>query len=176
MKNIKLFSVLFIICLFVSGCCCLGKPPCFSCGDKSSFNQRHFKGSECPFAGCFMKASFCALKNKEKLSLTSEQENKIKELCNKSKKGAIDLKAEVKKVEVDLRTKLQEDFDKDAINSLIDKKIELKKQLIKSAVNSHAELLAILTPEQNEKFKAIMRECRKNGCGYKGDCCGKGCS
>lgn len=178
MKNIKLLAALFTLCLFISGCCCLGKPPCFSC-HKKPFSVCHANkcGSECPFSKCFMKSSCCAIKNKGKLGLSTEQEAKLKALCTKTKKETIQLDADANKVCVDIKAKLSEEvFNKTAINALIDKKFELKKQIVKTVVNSHAELISILTPEQNQKFKALMKEC-KNDCCSKGKCCdGKDCS
>ena len=181
MKNMKTklitcFSILLTVSLICAGCCCLsGKPPCFSCGEKPGY----FRGSDskCPYAGDFMKAPSCILKNKEKLSLTAEQETTIKELCTKTKKDHIQIEADIETIRVDVKSKLMEDtIDTQTINGLIDKKFELKKQLVKSLINSHATLLTILTPEQRQKFKEIMKECKKDCCSSKGKCSSSKCS
>ena len=164
-KTSILLIALFSICLLLSGCC----SSCFNC--KRMLPWVSHRDFECPFVGCFMKAPHCALKNKEKLSLSPEQEAKIKELSEKTKKDSIQLKTEAKKVVADIKTKIksEEDFDAAGINSLIDKKFELKKERIKLLINSHAELLNILTPEQKAQFKQIMKDCKKSRCcGCKG--------
>ena len=167
-KTLVLFSVLS---LFLTGCCMFGKPPCIGCGDKK-WGHREFKGEECPFEGCLKKAPCCILKNKEKLSLTEDQISRIKAASEKREKTVIQLKADSEKVALDVKAKfMEEDFDAAGINSLIDKKFELKKQLIKSFVNSHAEVLSTLTPEQRTKFKEIMKGCKKKGCCSKDKCC-----
>lgn len=172
MKN-KINSIIFTIVLsvLVSGCCSLGKPPCYDCHKKSHMGHHAEKCSECPFSGCLKKASCCALKNKEKLSLTDEQETKIKALSEKTKKSSIQIEADIEKIEVDLKAKFVSDsFDAAGINSLVDKKFELKKQLVKSLINSHAEFLSILTPEQKEQFKEIKKDCKKGCCDKDGKC------
>ncbi len=171
-KTVKLLIALLLMCILVSSCCCLQKPGCFSCAHKKQSSCYKDKGSKCPFASCFMKAPCCALKNKENLSLTTEQETKIKDLCTKTRKDFIQLKANAETIEVDIKTKLMEDYNLDtkALNSLIDKKFELKKQMVKSLINSHVTLLSLLTPEQKEKFKEVMNECKKGNCNCKGSC------
>ena len=173
-KTVKLIIALFSMCVLVSSCCCLQKPGCFSCAQKKDSSCHKDRGSKCSFAGCFMKAPCCALKNKEKLSLTTEQETKIKDLCTKTRKDFIQLKATAETAEVDIKTKLMEDnLDTKVLNSLIDIKFELKKQMVKSLINSHVTLLSLLTPEQKEQFKTVMEECKKGNCDCKGTC--KGC-
>lgn len=178
MRHIKLFTILLALSVLLSGCCSLmGKPPCIGC-DKKAQMGHCFKGrhGDCPFAKCFMKAPCCALKNKEKLGLSAEQETKIKDLCAATKKSSIQIESDVEKIEVDIKAKIKGDtFDAAGINALIDKKFELKKQMIKSIVFSHATLLGILTPEQREKFREIKKECKK-GCCDKGDCKSGKCS
>jgi len=172
-KNIVLLliSALITISLMSTSCCKLFpcKGPCASCPEKCKPSHHSKHDSECPFADFLMKAPCCAMKHKEKLSLTKDQQDKIKALCTKTKKDAIQLEADAEKIAVDIKGKFMEEiFDATGINSLIDKKFDLTKQLVKSCVNSHAQLLTILTDDQSTQLKEFMKEC-------KGDCCGKDC-
>lgn len=171
----KALILSFIMSLFLAGCGLFGQPPCVGCGDSPwghRWGHKSFMGERCPFAGHCISASCCILKNKTKLSLTNDQEARIKTISARTKKNTIQLKADSEKISVDIKAKFAEEgFDAVGINALIDKKVELKKQLVKSFVNSHAEVLSILTPEQKTKLKEIKKDCKKSCCSSKGDCC-----
>ena len=162
---VKTLVLSSIVSLFLSGCCMFGKAPCVGCNDRPGHKWGQWGHKECPFAGCLMKTSCYLLKNKEELSLTDDQVSRIKAISEKREKDSIQLKADARKVYVDIKTEFSdENFDASGINALIDKKFDLKKQIVKSFVNSHAEILAVLTSEQREKLKEIKKECKKSKC------------
>ena len=92
----------------------------------------------------------------EEIGLSDEQVEKIKVLKMNTKKDLIRRKAEIDVISVDIKSELWEDtIDVDAINTLIDKKYELKKEKAKSLVRAYAELKGILTEEQMDKLKSV---------------------
>ena len=182
MKSFKclnlLIGVLFIS-LLVTGCSNFDKLPCAGggcCGKKMACAGKPCDSgkcdkSQCPFESCLMKSTCCALKNKEELGLSDEQANKIKELGSKTKKDVIQLKADSEKVGIDIKSAvIADDFNAEVINALIDKNLELKKQTMKTIVDSHAELLAILTPEQKVKLKEVVKDCKEKECCSESEC------
>lgn len=171
-KYLNLLVGFVLISLLATGCCCMDKLSCAGgcCGKKMTCAGKSCEGgkcdkSQCPFESCLMKSTCCALKNKEELGLSEEQATKIKDLGSKTKKEVIQLKADSEKVGIDIKTSVTaEDFNAEAINILIDKNLEIKKQTMKTIVNSHAELLAILTPEQRTKLKEVVKNCKGKEC------------
>lgn len=182
MKNLKTLNLLvgiLFVSLLATGCCCMNKLPCAGggcCGKKMACAGKSCEGgmcdkSQCPFESCLMKSTCCAIKNKEELGLSEEQATKIKDIGSKTKKEVIQLKADSEKVGVDMKAAISaNDFNAEAINALIDKNLELKKQTMKTIVNSHAELLAILTPEQQVKLKEVVKKCKGKECCSEGEC------
>ena len=55
----------------------------------------------------------------------------------------------------------QNAIDTEAIDALIDKKYEIKKEKAKSMVGAYAELKGILTAEQKDKLKELYKKCKK---------------
>ena len=100
--------------------------------------------------------------NQDELNLNDDQLNQIRALKIAIKKDLIRNKAEVEIVVVDIRSLLHEDkIDVDAASKLIDQKFETKKAGMKKVVKSFAELKNILTKEQKEKLKEVVREQRQ---------------
>lgn len=180
MRNIKFISLIigFVFAgLLTSGCCMLSKAPCAGGCDKGSCASgtcakgascdKGSCGSKCPFESCLMKSTCCALKGKEELGLSEDQVAKIEELGQKTKKDVIQRKADVEALDVDLKSLMKSDeFDAGAINALIDKKSDMKKAIMKTIVNSHAEFLSVLNDEQKTKFREMKKNCKK-GCSGK---------
>lgn len=178
-KYLNLLVGFLFVSLLATGCCCMEKLPCAGggcCGKKMACAEKSCKGgmcdkSQCPFESCLMKSTCCALKKKEELGLSEEQATKIKDLGAKTKKEVIQLKADSEKIGVDLKTAISaDDFDTVTINGLIDKNVEVRKQTMKTIVNSHAELLALLTPEQKTKLKEVVKNCKGKECCSEGEC------
>ena len=100
--------------------------------------------------------------NQDELNVNDNQLNQIRELRIALKKDLIRKKAEIDIVKVDIRSLLHEDeIDVDAVSKLIDQKFEIKKAGMKKAVKSFAELRKILTKEQKEKLKEVIRDQRE---------------
>ncbi|MBI4309348.1 MAG: hypothetical protein HY591_03350 [Candidatus Omnitrophica bacterium] len=104
----------------------------------------------------FDKAHFY-LKNKSELALSEEQIKKIKELKLGLKKDLTMNDAEIKLAALDVKAKIEEDrIDTAAVNTLIDKKYELKRAAAKRTVTAYAELKTVLTDEQKMKAKEFQ--------------------
>jgi len=110
----------------------------------------------------FFKAVKLMYVYQDKLKLTDEQLDQIKDLKVALKKDLIRKKAEIKVIKVEIRSMMYEkEIDLDAINKLIDQKYELKKAKSKMVVESCANLKKILTGEQMDKFKEIVLDLKK---------------
>ena len=106
------------------------------------------KGNEDFGEEIFNKAHFI-LENQEELEISDEQAKKIKDLKIKAKKDMIKIKAEIDLIAIDIKQETWKDaIDTEAVNALIDKKYDLKKEKAKSSVVAYAELKSILTEEQ----------------------------
>ncbi|MFC1658669.1 Spy/CpxP family protein refolding chaperone [Candidatus Omnitrophota bacterium] len=101
------------------------------------------------------------LKNQDKLGLSDEQIAKVKDLKLQSKKDTIKQDGEIETIALDIKSKMYEDsVDAEAINALIDKKYELKKEKAKSSVAAYIQLKSILTEEQLGQLKELYKECK----------------
>ncbi|MFC1479962.1 Spy/CpxP family protein refolding chaperone [Candidatus Omnitrophota bacterium] len=110
----------------------------------------------------FYKAGFI-LKNEEELGLSDKQVEKVKALKFATKRELVKRNAEISLVKIDIKEKLYKDkVDVTGINSLIDKKYELKKEKAKYLVKQYADLKGILTDAQLNQMKALWRkQCKK---------------
>lgn len=101
------------------------------------------------------------LMNKDELELTDEQVERVKTLKLKVKKDLIKQNAEIEIIALDIKEKMWDEVvDTEAINTLIDKKYELKKEKVKSLVASYAELKSILTKKQMGELKELYKKCK----------------
>ena len=98
------------------------------------------------------------MKNKDELKLSDNQITGIKNLKVNAKKNLIRKKAEIDVISVDIKSKLwDETIDVSGINKLVDQKYDLKKEKTKSLIAAYAELKKILSKEQKEILKELMR-------------------
>jgi hypothetical protein len=98
----------------------------------------------------------------DELKVSDEQLSKIKELKVALKKDLIQKKAEIKIIKIDIRSLLHEhEVDVDAVNRLIDQKYEIKKAKSKMVVESYAKLKKVLSKEQMDNLKQILRDQKK---------------
>lgn len=115
------------------------------------------KGGHGDFEGKFYKKAMLIVKNQEELGLSDEEVKKIKDLKVATKKDLIRKKAEIEVLGLDIMAAMWEDtINLEAVNTLIDKKYELKKQKTKSIVAACVALKGILTEEQQEKLKSLI--------------------
>lgn len=102
------------------------------------------------------------LKNRKELGLSDEQVKKIKALKYNTKKDAIRRQSEIDLVAVDIKKEMHGDTQNiEAVNKLIDKKYDLKKEKAKASVKACAELKNTLTEEQKAKLREIWKKCKK---------------
>lgn len=89
----------------------------------------------------------------QKLDLTDEQTDNIKDIQYNFKKSQIGLRADLKTARLELRhAMMQEKPDSKEIANLVDQIAETQKRLLKNNVDRKLALKGILTPEQFEKF------------------------
>ncbi len=150
----KFTLITILACVLILGATALpayaegyGKKGGYHCGSKKD------KGYS---KACMM------LKNREELGLSDEQVDKIKALKHDAKKDAIRKQSEIDLVAVDIKKEMYEDtLNVEAVNKLIDKKYELKKEKAKASVKACADLKGTLTEEQKAKLKEIWKKCKK---------------
>ncbi len=108
------------------------------------------------------KAHFL-LKNQEELGLSADQVAKIEALKMNTKKDMIRRNAEIDILALDIKSALHaETIDTKAINELIDKKYDLKKEKAKAIVGAYAAIKETLTKEQKVKMKDLWKKCEKD--------------
>lgn len=98
------------------------------------------------------------LKNRDELGLTGKQLKKIKSLKIKTKKYVIRKDAELSIIALDVKAAIMEkQIDTAAVNKLLDKKYDFKRDKAKSLLAAYAALKRILTDEQKGKLKNILK-------------------
>ena len=123
------------------------------------------KKRECHFGskkskGC--SKAYMLLKNREELGLSDKQVDRIKALKYDAKKDTIRRQSQIDLVAVDIKKEMHGDTQNvEAVNKLIDKKYDLKKEKAKAQVATCAEIKNVLTEEQKAKLKEIWKKCKK---------------
>ena len=96
------------------------------------------------------------------LKVSDEQLDQIKALKLALKKDLIRKKADIEVIKADIHSLLYEDeVDVAAANRFIDQKYEIKKAKSKMIVESYAKLKKVLTKEQMDKLRQIVRDQKK---------------
>jgi len=99
------------------------------------------------------------MKIADKLDLTDEQINNLKDIQYNFQKVAIGLRAELATSRLELRhLMMQDQSDQKQIANLVDKIGETQKKLLKQRVDRKLAMKAILTPEQFKKFMHMRGE------------------
>jgi len=87
------------------------------------------------------------------LNLTEKQQEQITKLHTQTQTKAIDLRADLEKLQLELRGQLRADSpNKKVIDATVDKIAAKRGALQKLHLNNHLEVRAVLTPEQRELF------------------------
>lgn len=87
------------------------------------------------------------------LNLTKKQQEQITKLRTQTQTKAIDLRADLEKLQLELRGQLRADRpNKKAIDATVDKIAAKRGALQKLRLNNHLDVRAVLTPEQRELF------------------------
>ncbi|HDP16463.1 MAG TPA: hypothetical protein ENN16_01255 [Candidatus Omnitrophica bacterium] len=114
--------------------------------------------------GKFCQKVMLIVKNQEELGLSDVQVKEIKDLKMATKKDMIMKKAEIDVLALDIKAGLWEDeIDVTALNGLVDKKYEIKKEKAKSLIAAYASLKGMLTKEQQVKLKELKAKCMMMG-------------
>ena len=120
----------------------------------------HDKGKEhkMDFEKKFYSKAHMVLENSEELGLSDEQVKKVKELKMSTMKDLIKKNAEIEVLAIDIKAEMWADsINVNAVNKLVDKKYDLKKEKTKSLIAACVSLKDILTKEQKEKMKGIWK-------------------
>jgi len=105
----------------------------------------------------FFKAHFI-LDHADEIGLTEEQQNDIRNLKNELKKNLIKQEAEIEVVKVDVDHLVhQNPIDTEVVNRLIDQQYEFEKAKSIKEVDAIARLKQILSAEQYEKMKELLK-------------------
>lgn len=121
---------------------------CMKCAEekKNSLKEKFFYK-----AGLF-------LKHADEIGLSEEQVKQIKDLKHSTKKAYVMKKAEIEVAAIDFQAGLYGKVDVNAMNGIIDKKYDLKKEKAKMLVKAYADLKNILSDSQMEKIKELYKE------------------
>lgn len=127
-----------------------------------AFNCGKTKGRAWSLERTFFRKAHLILINQEELGLSDKQVKEIRDLKTKAKKDLIRKNAEIDIIALDIsRAMWEEPVDTGAINKLIDKKYDLKKENAKSLVEAYAALKGVLKDEQKDKLKTLWEKCTK---------------
>lgn len=126
----------------------------------------------CPMGGkggqgdsAFSHTAKTVLKSQEKLGLSKEQIQSIRDLKLNVSKSLTSQNAEIKNVQADIFAQMHNDkVDLAAVQKMIDQKYELKKAAEKTSVEAIVKLKSLLTEQQLESLKKIKQEYK----GHKG--------
>jgi Spy/CpxP family protein refolding chaperone len=103
----------------------------------------------------FQRAHFI-LDNAVKIELSDEQADKVKAIKYTMKKALIMSEADIASADLDVKEGLGKDeFDVNALNTLIDKEYAIKAQQAKDLVAAYADLNKVLTKDQEKKLKSL---------------------
>ncbi len=101
----------------------------------------------------YRKIHFILMRSAE-LGVSDQQVEQIQTLKYKTKKSLILKDAEIEGLGLDIMDALRkENVDVNAVNKIIDRKYEVKKQKAKELVNADVQLRTTLTAEQRNKLK-----------------------
>lgn len=96
---------------------------------------------------------------KEKLGLTDEQAETLREIRMNTAKQMIDIRASIAKKRLDLKAQMSDDApDRQAVQSLMSDMGALKIQRNMLLFDTRTAMLKALTPEQQKQFKELRRE------------------
>jgi hypothetical protein len=129
---------------------------CYKCNTKKGQKDTFRKGSEHEEKLC--KTIGFLLSHSESLSLSDGQIKDLKVLKVETKKNMIRFNSDIELIMVDIKSETHQDkVNLNELNKLIDNKYAFKKAKAKELVKSFEELKKIVTKEQQEKAKGMMR-------------------
>ena len=106
-----------------------------------------------------LKKAHFILFNKEELDLSDKQYDQIKAMKVALKKDLIKRNADIDLVKVDIKVEMWEDkVNTVAVDKLIDKKYDLKKDKAKMIVKTCADMKNVLNEDQVKKMKTLCKK------------------
>lgn len=151
MKTKKIITVIAILLMTASVACAY------------SHDSGAKKGYGAEGSLCMQMAR--GMKYKTELALSMEQETQLKALEIAMKKELIRQNADIDIIDVDLKAGMLEDvIDRDALNMLIDKKYEMKKEKAKYLLGVHAQFKEMLSKEQHDMLKNLAHKGMQKKC------------
>ena len=111
----------------------------------------------------------------DELELTQEQQDKMQDLRIQSEKDMIDLRAEKEHAQLGLRELFSDmDAKRSDIEKASTKLMDINRKIEKRQLKLMLDMRDVLTPEQREKARDIMKEHMKKGMGYRDNDKGEG--
>ncbi|MBD3403379.1 hypothetical protein GF420_10825 [candidate division GN15 bacterium] len=104
----------------------------------------------------------------DELELTEPQQNQLKGMLTDFQTEKIDKEAEVKKARVQLRALMAEQAGDGEVNAAIDQVTRLEGELKKMRYRHHTAVRDVLTEEQREQIRDMMKQ-RMKGMMHRGD-------
>lgn len=102
----------------------------------------------------------------EKLGLSEDQKNRMREIMTSSKKKKIGLKCQIETIKVDLMNMIwQEQMDMAQIEQKVREIANLKADKKIAWIQAMNDMKNVLTPEQRQKMKEMMGWWKKGGTG-----------
>ena len=105
--------------------------------------------------------------------LTPEQTSKIRELGVACQKKMISLNADLKKLELDMKTLFVDHADKKKVDAKIDEISRIKAQILKECYSCYLDVRNLLTEKQKKHLENCCKKGSKGCCQHKtqGKCC-----
>lgn len=163
MRKVQLVMMFLAAAMVVAPLTGWANPSCPTCKGMKSGKKGHGSGSL--ESKVFHKAKFL-LAHQDEIGLSEEQASRIKDTKMALKKDLITRNAGIEVAALEVHEALSADkVNASAVNALVDKKYELKKQKAKRVVEAYTQLKGILTDEQQSEMKAMWKD--KESCPYK---------
>lgn len=168
MKKVRLTLVTAFIGLFLMSSMALADR--FREGGGEGFKSAQFGGHGKPGGSGLQMI----LRNAEEIDLTDEQQDQLFDMREAFQLKQIDQKAEIQKAQVKLRSlKRSEDASESEVLKAIDKVGALKTEMKKMSYKQRTAIREVLSQEQRDKLKSIMKE-RRFGFSGHGESKGRG--
>ncbi len=152
----KKIVVVGLMALFLG----LTVPSVFACGRPEMGGKK----GEGKLESMFFYKAHAILKAQDKLELSDEQAQAIRDLKTETKKNLIRQKAEIEVLDLDIQSQLHADKPNfETLQKLIDQKYEVKKTKEKATTEAFVKLKTSLSDKQWAAFKELKKEWKPEG-------------
>lgn len=154
-RKMKIALIALSVCLLASSFAFAEKGQSEKCGMMMQGIYSKMKGQDkVDLEDKFFDKAYLIYMNSDELGITEAQMQEVTALKLKVKKGLLMKEAEIDGLVLDLMDALSKDeVDMKAVNGLLDKKYEAKKQKAKELAQAYADLRMTLTKDQRKKLK-----------------------